>query len=82
MQLDNLNKILFDYFLVLYIYGSVYIEAIQDMYDRVSTSIQTPVRIRESFPIKIGLYQGSALYPFIFTVIMEEIAKSIWETVP
>ncbi|XP_057532179.1 uncharacterized protein LOC130810219 [Amaranthus tricolor] len=26
--------------------------------------------------------KGSALSPFIFTVIMEEISKSIWETIP
>ena len=36
----------------------------------------------ESFPVKVGLHQGSALNPFIFSVIMEEISKSIWEMVP
>ena len=59
-----------------------YIEVIQDIYDRVSTNIHTPVGMTESFPIKVGLHQGSTLSPFIFTVIMEEISKSIWETVP
>ena len=54
-----------------------YIEVIQDMYDKVSTNIHTPVGMTESFPIKVGLHQGSALSPFIFTVIMEEISKSI-----
>ena len=57
---------------------------IQDMYDRVLTNTHTLVGMTESFPIKVGLHQGSALSPFIFTVIniMEEISKSIWETVP
>ena len=59
-----------------------YIEVIQDMYDRVSTNIHTPVGMTESFPIKVGLHQGPALNSFIFTVIMEEISKSIWKTVP
>ena len=36
----------------------------------------------ESFPIKVGLHQGSTLSLFIFTIILEEISKSIWETVP
>ncbi|XP_057518346.1 uncharacterized protein LOC130799260 [Amaranthus tricolor] len=36
----------------------------------------------EPFLDKIGLHQGSALSPFIFTVIMEEISESIWEKVP
>ena len=39
------------------------------------------MRITEPFPVKVGLHQGSVLRPFIFTVIMEEISKSIWETV-
>ena len=52
------------------------------MYDKVSTNIHTPVGMTESFTIKVGLHQGSAPSPFIFTVIMEEISISIWETVP
>ena len=32
--------------------------------------------ITESFPVKVGLHQGLALSPFIFTVIMEEVSKS------
>ena len=43
---------------------------------------QTPVGITEPFPVKVGVHQGFALSPFIFTVIVEEISKSIWETVP
>ena len=54
-----------------------YIEVIQDMYDRVSTNIHTPIGMIESFLIKVGLHQGSALNPFIFTIIMEDISKSI-----
>ena len=36
----------------------MYIEAIRDMYDIVSTKIQTSVGMTEPFPIKVGLYQG------------------------
>ena len=35
---------------------SVYMEAIRDMYDRVSTNIQTSVGIAEPFPVKAGLH--------------------------
>ena len=62
--------------------SSVYIETIRDMYDTPSTNIQTPVGITKLFPVKVGLHHGSALSPFIFTVIMEGISKSVWETVP
>ena len=52
------------------------------MYARVSTNIETQVGIIESFLFKIGLHQGSKLSPFIFTVIMEEISKSICKIIP
>ena len=59
-----------------------YIKVIQDMYVSVSVNIYTPIGMIESLPIKVGQHQESALSHFIFTVIMEEISKSIWETVP
>ncbi|XP_057529878.1 uncharacterized protein LOC130808422 [Amaranthus tricolor] len=59
-----------------------YIEVIRDICDKVATNIQTPVGLTKSFPFKVGLHSGSALSPLIFTVIMEKISKSIWETVP
>ncbi|XP_057518408.1 uncharacterized protein LOC130799323 [Amaranthus tricolor] len=43
------------------------IQDMYDMYDGVSTNIQTLVGMTESFPIKVGLHQ--------------EISKSVWETV-
>lgn len=52
------------------------------MYDRASTNVHTQIGITWFFPIKVGLHQGSTLSPFIFTVIVEEISKSFWETIP
>ena len=59
-----------------------HIEAIRDMYNRASTNIQTPVGITKSFSVRVGLHQGSTLRPFLFAVIIDELSKSIWETVP
>ena len=53
------------------------IEAIRDMYVRVLTNIHTLVGITKHFQVKVGLHQGSTLSPFILTVTMEEISKSI-----
>ena len=36
----------------------------------------------KSFLVKVSLHQGWELIRFIFTVIMKDIFKSIWETVP
>ena len=58
-----------------------HIEAIRDMYDGASTNIQILVGITKSFPIRVGLHQGSPLSPFLFAVIIDELSKSIWDTV-
>ena len=59
-----------------------HIEAIRDMYDGASTNIKTPIGITKSFPVRVGLHQGSTLNPFLFAVIIDELSQSIWETVP
>ena len=38
--------------------------------------------ITEPFLVKVGLHKESTLSPFVFIVIIEEISKSIWKTVP
>ena len=58
-----------------------HIKAIRDMYDGASTNIQTPVRITKSFLVEVGLHQGSTLSLFLFAIILNELLKSIWETV-
>ena len=37
--------------------------------------------ITSKFPITIGLYQGSALSPYFFVLMMDEFTKSIQEEV-
>jgi hypothetical protein len=36
----------------------------------------------DTFHIKIGLHQGSALSPYIFTSVMDEITKDIQGDIP
>jgi Reverse transcriptase (RNA-dependent DNA polymerase) len=36
----------------------------------------------DTFPIKIGLHQGSALSQYIFTLVMDEITNNIEEDIP
>ena len=42
------------------------ITLIKDMYDNVVTSVRKSDGDTDDFPIKIGLYQGSALSPYLF----------------
>ncbi|KAL6568984.1 hypothetical protein OROGR_000709 [Orobanche gracilis] len=59
-----------------------YIDIIKDMYEGVSTSVRTNVGRTEEFPIKIGVHQGSALSPFLFAIVMDELTRGIQNDVP
>ena len=47
-----------------------YVRLVQDMYDGSETVMRCAIGTTESFKFKVGLYQGSALSPFLCTVIM------------
>ncbi|XP_071695822.1 uncharacterized protein [Rutidosis leptorrhynchoides] len=44
--------------------------------------IRTPVGNTEVFPIEVGLHQGSALSPFLFTLILDELSRGIQKCIP
>ncbi|KAL6572440.1 hypothetical protein OROMI_013398 [Orobanche minor] len=54
-----------------------YIDIIKDMYEGASTSVRTNVGGTEEFPITIGVHQGSALSPFLFAIVMDELTRGI-----
>ncbi|XP_071727441.1 uncharacterized protein [Rutidosis leptorrhynchoides] len=41
-----------------------------------------PVGNTEAFPIEVGLHQGSALSPFLFAFILNELSRGIQECIP
>ncbi|KAK9126210.1 hypothetical protein Scep_015056 [Stephania cephalantha] len=59
-----------------------YIDTIKDMYDGVVTSIKTFGGATKEFPITIGLHQGSALSPYLFTLVIDELTRHIQEDIP
>jgi hypothetical protein len=54
-----------------------YIILIKDMYDNVVTSVQTSDRDTNDFQINIGLHQESALIPYLFALVMDEVTRDI-----
>jgi Reverse transcriptase (RNA-dependent DNA polymerase) len=50
---------------------------IKDMYTNTVTCVRACDGGSDIFSIKIGLHQGSALSPYIFTLVMNEITKDI-----
>ena len=54
-----------------------YVRLVQDMYEESETMVRCSVGTTESFKVKVGLHQGSALSPFLFLVIMNRITDEI-----
>jgi hypothetical protein len=59
-----------------------YITLIKDMHDNVVTSVQTSDGDTNDFLINIGLHQGSALSPYLFALVMDEVTKDIQGGIP
>ena len=60
-------------------YGIVekYVQLVQDMYEESKTVVRCAVGTTESFKVKVGLHQGSALIPFLFAVITDRITDKV-----
>jgi hypothetical protein len=62
--------------------SSKYITLIKDIYDNIVTSVQTSDGDTNDFPINIGLHQGSALSPYLFALVMDEVTGDIQGGIP
>jgi hypothetical protein len=47
------------------------------MYDNVVISVRTSNGDTNAFSINIGLHQGSALSPYLFALVMDEVTRDI-----
>ena len=54
-----------------------YVRLVQDMYEGSETVVGCEVGTKESFKVKVGLHQGSALSPFLFAVIMDRLTDKV-----
>ena len=53
-----------------------YVQLVQDMYEG-SETVLCSKGTTESFKVKVGLHQGSALSPFLFAVIMDRLTDEV-----
>ena len=60
----------------------VYVNIIEDMYVGVSTRVRSLCGETEDFRVRVGVHQGSALSPYLFSLVMDEITKDIQGEVP
>ncbi|KAK3521658.1 hypothetical protein QTP70_014697 [Hemibagrus guttatus] len=54
-----------------------YVRVVQDMYERSSTVVRCAVGQTEEFNVEVGLHQGSALSPFLFAIVMDQLSEEV-----
>ena len=59
-----------------------YIRVIKDMYEGGRTRVRTSRGTTNDFCVGIGLHEGFALSPFLFTIVMDELTKGIQDELP
>ncbi|KAK3523592.1 hypothetical protein QTP70_002719 [Hemibagrus guttatus] len=52
-----------------------YVRVVQDMYERSRTVVRCAVGQTEEFNVGVGLHQGSALSPFLFAIVMDQLSE-------
>nr|GFB49352.1 hypothetical protein [Tanacetum cinerariifolium] len=59
-----------------------YSRVIKDMYEGEKTCLRTTIGNSKYFSVKVGFHQGSAISPYLFTLILDEILRGIQENIP
>ncbi|KAK3546878.1 hypothetical protein QTP86_003798 [Hemibagrus guttatus] len=59
-----------------------YVKVVQDMYERSRTVVSCAVGQKEEFKVEVGLHQGSALSPFLFAMVMDQLSEKVREESP
>ncbi|KAK3570248.1 hypothetical protein QTP86_017126, partial [Hemibagrus guttatus] len=54
-----------------------YVRVVQDMYERRRTVVKCAVGQTEEFKVEVGLHQGSALSPFLFAIVMDQLSEEV-----
>ncbi|KAK3511278.1 hypothetical protein QTP70_034775 [Hemibagrus guttatus] len=56
-----------------------YVRVVQNMYERSRTVVRCAVGQTEEFNVEVGLHQGSALSPFLFAIVMDQLSEEVEE---
>ena len=52
-------------------------QLVQDKYEESETVVRCAIETTENFKVEVGLHQGSALSPFVFSVIMNRLTDKV-----
>ncbi|KAK3542099.1 hypothetical protein QTP86_014016 [Hemibagrus guttatus] len=59
-----------------------YVRVVQDMYERSRTVLRCAVGQTEEFKVEVRLHQGSALSPFLFAIVMDQLTEEVRQESP
>ncbi|KAK3522053.1 hypothetical protein QTP70_022448, partial [Hemibagrus guttatus] len=59
-----------------------YVRVVQDMYERSRTVVRCAVGQTEEFNVEVGRHQGSALSPFLFAIVMDQLSEEVRQEGP
>ncbi|KAK3574192.1 hypothetical protein QTP86_004414 [Hemibagrus guttatus] len=59
-----------------------YVRVVQDMYERSRTVVRCAAGQTEEFNVEMGLHQGSALSPFLFAMVMDQLSEEVRQESP
>ncbi|KAK3552517.1 hypothetical protein QTP86_013243 [Hemibagrus guttatus] len=59
-----------------------YVRVVQDMYEWSRTVVRCAVGQKEEFKVDLGLHQGSALSPFLFAIVMDQLSEEVRQESP
>ncbi|KAK3532157.1 hypothetical protein QTP86_009027 [Hemibagrus guttatus] len=59
-----------------------YVRVVQDMYEKSRTVVRCAVGQTEEFNVEVGLHQGSALSPFLFAIVMDQLSEELRQESP
>ncbi|KAK3526544.1 hypothetical protein QTP70_030770 [Hemibagrus guttatus] len=59
-----------------------FVRVVQDMYERSRTVVRCAVGQTEEFNVEVGLHQGSALSPFLFAIVMDQLSEEVRQESP
>ena len=54
-----------------------YVRLVQNMHEESETVVRCAIGTTENFKVKVGLHQGTALSPFLFSVIMDRLMDEV-----
>ncbi|MCJ8729789.1 hypothetical protein PDJAM_G00110470 [Pangasius djambal] len=59
-----------------------YVRVVLDMFERSRTVVRCAVGQTEEFKVEVGLHQGSALSPFLFAMVMDQLSEEVRQESP